>query len=591
MLQEAIYHSNDMPYVFPVNKYEIKLRIRSSRKDQAICRILVADRYVSPGEEIPLPMPRCATTRHHDYFECTVRTETKRLRYQFLLEDKYGEQVWYGECGASKDRQTAGFFQFPYISEVDIPKIPDWLMHAVVYQIFPDRFNRDSTKPAETGLSDWSDLAPNSQSLYGGDLRGIIEKLPYLADLGINTIYLNPIFISPSNHKYDTSDYYTIDPAFGNKDTLLQLVEIAHAHNIRVLLDAVFNHTGDHFFAFQDLLKHGEQSEYRDWYMVDEFPVVQSPSVNYETFGTNIGTMPKLNTANPDVVRYFVDVALYWLETAGIDGWRLDVANEVDHHFWRELRKAVKSRFPDAALLGEIMHDSGPWLRGDQFDGVMNYTWREAVLDFFARQTIGVCAFAEQIELNRMSYTDVAMHGMMQLLDSHDTERFLTTCINSRWGWQAIDSAVQRMMLAVSFQLTIPGMPTIYYGDEMGMTGASDPDCRQPMVWESELQNRKLQTFYRQLIRIRLEHDTLRLGDFRIVFTDEASNVIGYTRTYQGETITIVLNQSPASYKLATANLKSNRSGTIMDYLTASSWTVDQHTCIDIPAYGVVILG
>lgn len=262
-----------------------------------------------------------------------------------------------------------------------------------------------------------------------GDIQGIIEKLPYLAELGVNTIYLTPIFKSPSNHKYDISDYYKIDPSFGDIGLLKLLKWTAKQQGMRLILDAVFNHSGDQFFAFRDVLKRGDASPYKDWYHVHSFPIVQKPIPNYETFSHAESTMPKLNTSNPELVDYLLKVARYWIEEVGIDGWRLDVANEVDQQFWRRLRTEVKGISSDLALIGEIMHQAGPWLRGDQFDSVMNYLFREAVLDFFARQTVGATCFLEEIVQIQMNYTDQANSAMLQLLGSHDTERFLTACM------------------------------------------------------------------------------------------------------------------------------------------------------------------
>lgn len=620
MLPEAICHSNEMPYIFPIRDREIKLRIRVSKRDQASCFVVVADRFISIGNEIPIAMERCATTRHHEYFECAIQVETRKLRYQFLIVDKDGEQMWYGERGASHNRADADFFQYSYICDADIPMIPSWVQDAVVYQIFPDRFYR--TNPSAvviSGLTPWSDDQPSSESLYGGNLAGILEKIPYLADLGVNTIYLNPIFESPSNHKYDTTDYYRIDPGFGDEETFIQLVKAAHSFGIRVLLDAVFNHSGDRFFAFRDLLEKGEQSNYRDWYIYDKLPLTQEPVPNYETFGIQVKTMPKLNTNNPDVVNYFIKVALYWIDKTGIDGWRLDVANEVDHKFWRELRNAVKSQYPEAILIGEVMHYAGPWLQGDQFDGAMNYTWRESLLDFFARQTVDAKMFVEMIDLNRMSYSDQAMNAMMQLLGSHDTERFLTACHKSAWGWQSAETARQRMKLAVCFQLAFPGMPTIYYGDELGMEGASDPDCRRPMIWEIDEANLDMLAFYKKLIRLRRGLAPLQYGDYRVWFVDNTRSTFGFIRSYRGESISIIINRSPNAWRLelpnprvivgdASAGNSSNTSrsgitssigntansgehdGFFEDLLTGQIWQADNGLIVDIPAFGCAAL-
>lgn len=214
-------------------------------------------------------------------------------------------------------------------------------------------------------------------------MPGIIEKLPYLHDLGITLIYLTPIFASRSNHKYDTIDYYKIDPSFGTLEQFRELVDQAHKLQIRILLDAVFNHTSDEFFAFHDVIQHGEQSAYKDWFFTESYPLVQQPVPNYETFGVHIVSMPKLNTQHREAADYMIDVAKYWIQETNIDGWRLDVANEIDHAFWRRFRSEIKAMGKELLIVGEVMHLASAWLRGDQFDGVMNYPLRDALVDFF----------------------------------------------------------------------------------------------------------------------------------------------------------------------------------------------------------------
>ena len=220
-----------------------------------------------------------------------------------------------------------------------------------------------------------------------GTLKESLNILDYLEELGINGIYFTPIFHAYSNHKYDTIDYREIDPQFGTKETLKTLIEECHKRNIRVMLDAVFNHSGYYFLPFQDLLEKGEKSKYKDWFHPHSFPLKGGERPNYETFGF-FESMPKLNTANPEVKKYLLEVSAYWIEEFDIDGWRLDVANEVDQPFWREFRKTVKNIKPDLYILGEIWHDSMPWLRGDQFDAVMNYPFTNHVFRLVASQTI-----------------------------------------------------------------------------------------------------------------------------------------------------------------------------------------------------------
>lgn len=576
-MHESIYHTNEAPYAFAIGKERLKIRIRMKKNEALACDVLHADRYNSPGTETPQAMEKAGSTRHFDYYETVLLVPKRRVRYAFHIRTRSGDAVWYGENGAAGQRAEAGYFQYAYICDADIPQVPGWLTEAIVYQIFPDRFCNGDAGNDPAGTLPWTTEArPDVHSLYGGDLQGVIAKLPYLAELGVNTIYLTPVFQSPSNHKYDTTDYYKVDPAFGDNDTLKRLVRGAHDMGMRVILDAVFNHSGDSFFAFRDVMANGANSPYKDWYHLRSFPVVQSPAPNYETFSHAERTMPKLNTGNREASDYLIQVARYWVHEAGIDGWRLDVANEVDQRFWRRLRAELKETNEDLALIGEIMHQAGPWLRGDQFDGVMNYLFRDAMLDFFARQTIGATAFAERLTRIRMSYTDQANAAMLQLLGSHDTERFLTACQKSGMGWNSRETAEARMKLAVCFQFAYPGMPMIYYGDEVGMVGETDPDCRRPMIWEREEQNRELYELYKALIALRKSHPALSRGRFRMWFADEARNAIGFVRSYGDEHVAVVVNNSPQPLELAVGLPFAAAEGDpIVDALHGTVWRVN----------------
>lgn len=542
-MPSSIHHICEPPYAYPLDEHRLKVRLKVRKGSAASCQVLYADRYDSPGTELPIRMDKIGNDRHSDYYEAVLPALKRKVRYLFFVRSSNGEGYWAGERGVYQQRELAGSYQFPYICRTEIPSVPEWAQEAVFYQIFPDRFHNGNPAINPEHVIPWhGEAKPTPFSRYGGDLQGVIDKLDYLAELGVNAVYLNPIFASPSNHKYDTTDYYAIDPAFGDLDTFKRLVQQAHERGIRVVLDAVFNHSGDQFFAFQDVAREGERSAFRDWYYADSYPIVQRPAPNYETFGNAEPTMPKLNTANPDAVQYLLDVAEYWIREAGIDGWRLDVANEVDRRFWRLLRERVKGIDDQLLLVGEFMHDAAPWLHGEQFDGVMNYLFREAALDFFARQNIGAEAFAEMLVSLQMRYTEQVYSAMMQLIGSHDTERFLTACQNGGRGWNKEATASDRMRLAVCLQMTMPGMPVVYYGDEAGMEGKTDPVCRRPMVWEEE--GRDLATYetFRSMIAMRKKHPSLTRGDMRIWFVDEANNAFGFIRRTESETAYIIIN-------------------------------------------------
>ena len=283
-----------------------------------------------------------------------------------------------------------------------------------------------------------------------------------MRELGINTIYFNPIFEAPSVHKYDTSDYRKIDPHFGTMETFIKMAESFHENSIRFILDGVFNHTGRGFFAFCDIEKNGNKSLYKDWYNIKKFPLIENGKPNYDCWW-NFPELPKLNTENPEVKTYLIETAKDWL-IKGADGWRLDVPNEIAHSFWKDFRREIQSVKPDAFIIGEIWRDGRVWLEGDEFDSVMNYRFRDACVEFFAKRTSRAEEFIQQIGSQVYIYPMKANFCMMNLLSSHDTARFYTVA----------EGNIIKIRLALAFQFTFIGSPSIYYGDEIGMEGGKD---------------------------------------------------------------------------------------------------------------------
>lgn len=513
------------PYAYPVGPTTLRVVLRSGRGQLRSVTAVYADRYAPFEEGETAPLELAGSDALYDYFTGELTLRPPRFHYAFLLDDGV-RRHWLSETGLSAAMPMGGFFTYPYINEADLHHVPDWLVDGIVYQVFPDRFANGNPANDPPGVRPWSDQRPTARSFYGGDLEGIIAKLPHLEELGVTVLYLTPIFASPSNHKYDTTDYYRIDPHFGDEETLRELVRQCHARGIRVVLDAVFNHCGFEFFAFRDVRERGQESPYTRWFHVEEFPVKEQSQPNYETFATGIAAMPKLRTGNPEVRDYLLNVARYWIEQCDIDGWRLDVANEVDHAFWRELRRAVHGVKPDAAIVGEVWHDALPWLLGDQFDGVTNYPLREACLDFFARGRTRADGFAQALVRNLFAYPRQALLGCWNLLGSHDTERFMTAC-----GGDGRKAA-----LAAVFLFTWVGVPLIYYGDEIGMKGGADPDCRRPMTWERDPSagwNEDLFQLYKRLTRLRRAIVALRRGDARILHADPVANTLAYWRGFK----------------------------------------------------------
>jgi cyclomaltodextrinase len=421
MLRESFYHTSLSNWAYAYDKDTIHLRMRTKRNDVEQVTAITGDKYDWNRFNSEYEMFKISSDAMFDYWEAHIKPLYKRVSYGFRL--CAGEEcVWMIETGIY-DEQPAppgGYYDFPYIHETDMHTVPDWAKEAIFYQIMPERFaNGDpSNDPQQT--EPWGGQ-PTRDNFFGGDLQGIIDHLDYLVDLGINAIYLTPVFESPSNHKYDTVDYKNVDPHFGDNAILKQLVEECHDKGIRVMLDAVFNHCSVQFGPFQDVMKNGKSSKYADWFIIREYPLeVKDGIPTYDTFGF-FENMPKFNTANPEVKAYLLEVAEYWIKEIHIDGWRLDVANEIDHVFWRDFRKIVKAANPEAYIVGEVWNDSLKWLMGDQFDSVMNYPFSDKVLEFFTGPDMDGSTFAASIGFLQMRYPQQTNEVIFNLLCSHDT--------------------------------------------------------------------------------------------------------------------------------------------------------------------------
>ncbi len=414
-----------------------------------------------------------------------------------------------------------------------LPQPPEWVQDAVFYQIFPDRFKNGSIANDPTDVEPWGSK-PTARNWMGGDLDGIRQGIPHLKELGINGLYLNPIFVSPSNHGYDTFDYETVNSRFGSSSDLKSLVSDAHRLGWKVMLDGVFNHSGTEFPPFKDVRENGAGSQFKDWFHIRKFPLeVREGQQTYGTFA-GVTSMPKLNTDHPEVRAFVNRIGKKWITEAGIDGWRLDVADEVSHGMWQDFRKAVKAAKPDAYILGEVWGDAHEWLQGDEHDGVMNYRWRKAVLDFLAYKTIGPKAFDAALRRIRDDYPVGVTHSMFNLLGSHDTERLRTIFKGDK----------ARQMLAVALQFTYPGAPCVYYGDEIGLEGGKDPDDRRAMPWDRTTWDLDLFELYKSLIALRKSNENLRRGSYRTRLADDATGLFAFERELRGTRVEVIMNTS-----------------------------------------------
>lgn len=426
------------------------------------------------------------------------------------------------------------------------PQIPAWVKDAIFYQIFPDRFAKSERVHKPNNLQPWGS-PPTFHGFQGGDIVGVTEKLPYLADLGINALYFNPIFASASNHRYHTHDYFQIDPLLGTLADFKEMLDTAHNLGIRVILDGVFNHASRGFFQFNHLLECGPESPYVDWFHAQSWPINayrEHETANYLAWW-GLHALPKFNTNTPAVREYLWNVGSYWLEQ-GIDGWRLDVPNEIDDdEFWREFRRRCRAVNPEAYIVGELWGESQRWLQGDQFDAQMNYPFTRAVFGFFLGDHMNRAimegsgygqipnltgtAFAHALHhlFNELYHQEIVL-AQMNLLGSHDTPRLFSVA-------QENSKAVELMILCL---MTVPGAPNIYYGDEIGLPGRHDPDCRRAFPWdEPETWNAPLQKGIKQAIHLRRAHPAARRGTFKILTHQE--QLVVYERVWQEERLVV----------------------------------------------------
>ncbi|MGT2932771.1 glycoside hydrolase family 13 protein [Streptococcus catagoni] len=534
----GMLHIPDSRYCFPISQKELVIRLRVAKEDTQIkVSLLYGPKYGYHDYQEELEMSVTFRDHTHAYYETTLRLDDVRLAYIFKIEES-GKTYYFSEDGLTDTYDFSNgfynFFQMPYINEVDIHHLIPWTKDAVFYQIFIDRFNRgDWEKDSSYINMNWLDK-PLPQSFAGGDLKGITDKLGYLKELGITVIYLTPMFQSISNHKYDISDYYAIDPQFGSKYDLQNLIESAHQMGIKIILDAVFNHASSDIVEFQDVLLHGKNSRFFDWFMPhDDHPSLDL--VNYETFA-GCHYMPKWNTSNKDVQDYLIEVGLYWIKEFAIDGWRLDVSDEVSHDFWRRFRKAIKAEKEDAILIGENWHDAYPYLAGDQYDGIMNYAFTKSCLDYFAFETIDSKGMAEKLSNILMRNTWQVNRMNLNLLDSHDTHRFFTQVKGSK----------DKLLAALALLFTFMGIPCIYYGTELAMEGGYDPDCRRGFNWDNKEWDQDFFKKVKSIIALR-QLDLIQEGRITI---DSQGDCLLIKRLLGDKVITLIINNSLNPYSI-----------------------------------------
>jgi glycosidase len=617
MNKNALFCDGTSDYVIPAEPgihEKVRLRFRTARDDaQEVC-------LISGGEA--LQMQKISSGEVFDYYETKVQLTDTMFVYYFRIKSE-SEELCYHQCGVSE--HPVEYYNFRIMPGFSTPA---WAKGAVMYQIFVDRFcNGDPSNDVEDGeyvyigepvckVKDWNEFpaAMDIRRFHGGDLQGVLDKLDYLEELGVEVIYFNPLFVSPSNHKYDIQDYDYIDPHYGviiedggevlpegEKDNtratkyqkrtgdirnleasnrlFAKLVEEMHTRGMRVILDGVFNHCGsfnkwmdrERIYEPQPEYEKGAyvsaQSPYRDFFhFFDEREEAWPYNKNYDGWWGH-DTLPKLNYEDsPTLEEYILNIGKKWVSPPyNADGWRLDVAadlgysNEYNHIFWENFRKAVKSANPQALILAEHYGDPGEWLQGDEWDSVMNY---DAFMEPLTWFLTGMEKHSDERRTdlwgNADNFVNTMNHFMasmltpslqvaMNELSNHDHSRFLTRTnhivgrvaqLGSKAAEEGINLAVMREAVAV--QMTWVGAPTVYYGDEAGVCGFTDPDSRRTYPWGQE--NRELVEFHKEMIRIHKREKPLRTGSLKML--SWSSNVLAYARFQEGEQIIVVLNNS-----------------------------------------------
>lgn len=537
MNKYAIFHKPESNYAYATASDTIAVILRVARNDSFDrVEILYNNKYDFTKERYTAKMRKCASDGTFSYYRVDLLLPDSRFAYIFRLVQK-DKIYFYSEDGVSEEYQFDfayyTFFQFPFINSADVARVAEWTESAVFYQIFVDRFARGDFEKDDSYINtDWNGKI-DRYSFTGGDLEGIEGKLPYLKRTGFNALYLTPVFYSETNHKYNVKDYLKVDPQFGTNEKLVKLLTSAHGLGMKVIVDCVFNHCDRNHEFFRDVEEKGRKSKYYDWFLIDgDFPSVEAG--NFACFA-HCSYMPKWNTNNPEVRRYLTDIALEYLRM-GFDGLRLDVADEISHEMWRQLRREVKSAYPDALILGEIWHDNEHWLKGDQLDGVMNYKLQKILVDYFGRIPVRAEAAANRMNALLMANTEQANAMALNFLDSHDTPRF----------FRFAGGNTDKLLCALCAIVMFPGMPCVFYGTEIPLDGDGDPDCRQPFDWTFRNQTQDYAAKFKEIIALK---NKCAFKGVRAEITAE-NGVLKITRESEDGSVTAFFNASGRAKKI-----------------------------------------
>lgn len=547
----SIFHQPKSNYAYSISTNDLVVWLRCKKNDTSKVKIIYCDpfEWYETGPHIKeLIMEKKYETELFDYYLAQIHTLTKRIKYAFRVFSKENVEYEYGASSifkVTKDYKLldlVNYFNFPFLNEEDLFISPQWSKETIWYQIFMDRFhNVDNDNCIK-----WNSIEKvTNHHIFGGNIKGCIAKLDYLADLGVSGIYFTPIFEAKSVHKYDTIDYKKIDPQFGTNEDFKELVEKAHEKGIKIMLDIVFNHCGYYHPFFQDVLQNGQSSKYADCFCYvnetnKELFIKGKP--NYHQFAF-CKDMPKWNTNNPIVREHLFDATRFWIEKYDVDGYRLDVSNEVSHDFWKEFNHICKSIKSDFFIIGENWDNSNPWLAKDQFDAVMNYELYFPIIQYFCQDKVQASinneTFAYHINNVITGYPYNSLSAMFNLVSSHDTPRIKNKCLEN----EAL------VKLCYLFLFVFTGSPNIYYGDELGISGGKDPDNRRCMDF-SKVGN-DMYNFMKKLIQIKKTY-LYELNSIHINWLDyrNDNNAISFNK----ENIYCLINNSQDEINMDTTS-------------------------------------
>lgn len=533
MEKSAILHQSDSKFSFPVSATKAVVRLRAKRDDNIKSVVVIWNTsHKFWQKQLRLPIEVKFSDELFDWYVGELDNGAPGYSYLFEITDGDGTVWYYNESGFDTVMRVEHAFEdnftvvFP--NELDAVVPNRQFEGRVFYQIFPERFAKAAGKKAAYINMDWNTDKPDNMRFAGGDLVGIREKLPYLKQLGVGAVYMTPIHRSLSAHKYDVNDYFSVDEMFGTLDDLKELVASAHDMDIKIVMDLVFNHSGYYNPIFQDVVKNGSKSKYYKWYFVNGDKPDKN-KLNYNTFA-DVWSMPKLNTNNPEVQDYLCRVGEFYLRECNVDGYRLDVAFDVSHDFWRIFKRRCRAVNPDVFIIGEDWQNSESFLGNDQWDSVMNYAFKYACERFFAEQRYDAKAFCNYLNSALMRYKDGTNMMMLNLVDSHDTPRFFEQTGRSK----------PLFLMTVAALMFYPGNPMIYYGDEIFMDGKMDPYNRKCMRWDSAEYASPEHKVVCDLLQMR-KQDVLKRGSTRIYERDGLAFI---ERSLDGKTLVLALNRS-----------------------------------------------